>query len=259
MTQILAILSGKGGTGKSTVACGLAQAMTRQKRNVLLLDGAQGLRSLDLMLGVPDGILYNIVDLAKGRCSAEEALTEIEGYDDRLWLLAADPTMKSGQDLTRSYTRAVERIRVENERKDSEIPVFDEIVLDCGGGWDAQLELAGLADQVLLVETPDPVSLRAADKLRGAFEKEPYLLLNQIPDTGLAENGPNSLEQIKELLPIPIVGLIRKSEALRQASESEESVDLAAAEPEFSGILERLRDLREKRPNGLLKKLFGRG
>lgn len=233
MAQIIAILSGKGGTGKSLACCGIGEALAGQGKSVLLVDGSQGLRSLELFLGITDGILYAAPDLATGKCDLEDALTEDEVHPG-LWLLPAAQNLPSAQDLKSTYEKALEKVAAGSEN----IPSFDVILLDCGGDFDSQLALATLADRVILTVTPDAAGLRAADKLRKLTQQEPEMILTRFHTRDFTDGILPPLSEIQEMLPMKIIGILEENDGLRRAVLKGESV--CREMPELTNIALRL-------------------
>ncbi|MGI5988896.1 MAG: AAA family ATPase [Lachnospiraceae bacterium] len=233
MAQVIAILSGKGGTGKSLICCGIGEALAKEGKHVLLADGSQGLRSLELFLGMTDGILYSCPDLADGKCEIEDVLVEDEAHPG-LWLLPAAQNLPSDRNLKEVYGAALQKAAAGGE----DIPAFDFILIDCGGSLESQLSLSRLASRPLLVVTPDPAGLRAADKLRKLTEKEPDMILSRFHTKDMADGILPSVPEIQELLPLNILGILEENDGVRRAVL--QGKDICREMPEFTHIADRL-------------------
>lgn len=167
--KVLTTVSGKGGAGKSTVACMLGAAFARQGLRTLLIDADEGLRCLDLMLGVED-VLFDLGDLLAGRCDAKEALKPVPGTPG-LWLL---PAPHSGGQIGDGLAPLVAALRSK----------FDRILIDSTAGIGPGFRNAAAAsDEVLAVVGCDPVSIRDArqvcELLRDATDAKRLMILNR--------------------------------------------------------------------------------
>ncbi len=145
----IVIASGKGGVGKSVVAALLAHALSRQERHVLLLEGAQNLGNLHVMLGVRPK--ERLEALFCGDASPSDLLTHVA---DGLWLLPGDSGTESLYALG-----AVDRARL-HHRLNSLYDRFDAVVIDAGSGLDSVVRVASMrATQLVLVTVQEPAAL----------------------------------------------------------------------------------------------------
>jgi septum formation inhibitor-activating ATPase MinD len=233
MTQRIAVLSGRGGAGKSLLTCGIGEALAGLGKTVLLVDGSQGLRSLELYMGLTEGILYTCPDLAAGKCRAADVLVEDENHPG-LWLLPAAQNLPSDKDLKENYGKALEIIQNGGE----DVPSFDFILTDCGGSPESQLTLASLSERPVLVVLPDPAGLRAADKLRKLTAKEPEMIINRFDSRDLAKHLLPSPGEFQEMLPLPVLGIFEENDGLRRAVLT--GGDVVREMPEFANTAKRL-------------------
>lgn len=233
MTQRIAILSGRGGTGKSLLTCGIGEALADLGKTVLLVDGSQGLRSLELYMGIQEGILYSVPDLSAGKCSVADVLVQDE-VRTNLWLLPASQNLPSDRNLKENYGKALTIIQDGGE----DVPAFDFILTDCGGSLESQLTLASLSDRPVLVVTPDPAGLRAADKLRKLTGKEPEMIINRFDSRDLARHILPSFHELQDILPLSPLGIFEENDGLRQAVLT--GGDIAREMPEFNNTAERI-------------------
>ena len=167
--KVLTTVSGKGGAGKSTVACMLGVAFARQGSRTLLIDADEGLRCLDLMLGVED-VVFDLGDLLAGRCDAKDALKPVPGVE-RLWLL---PAPRSNGRIGDGLAPLVQALRGK----------FDRILIDSSAGiGPGFVRAAAASDEVLAVVGCDPVSIRDArnvcELLRDVTESKRMMILNR--------------------------------------------------------------------------------
>lgn len=196
MGEAIAIASGKGGAGKSTLAVLTGAALARMGRSVALIDMDMGMRSLDVMLGLENKIVYDLADVAEGVCRPRQALVRCPNLEG-LSLMAAAQTRDSGALTPRQTAAVVERVK----------PHFDFVLLDCpaGVGRGFRNAIAG-ADRGLIVSLTDPISLRDAERVAGLMERgdlpRPQLALNRVrsgQDTAACEQRLNA--QLIALIP----------------------------------------------------------
>lgn len=174
MGESIVITSGKGGVGKSTVAVALARLISDSGRSVVLMDMDMGMRSLDLMLGVQDNVVYDLADVCEGVCRIKQALVRVE-QGKEFYLLNAAQTRGSEAITPHQVERVAQRI----------LQRFDYLLLDCpaGVGRGFRNACAG-ADAAILVAAPDPIGLRDAERVVGLLQKcdirDPLLLVNRV-------------------------------------------------------------------------------
>ena len=155
MNNVIVVASGKGGTGKSTVAVSLAAAFVKMNRRVLLIDCDSGMRGLDLMLDVESEILFDCADAVRGNCRSSEAVYRSRNLEG-LSLMAA-PFSTDNEISPSVFRQLVDEIR----------PGYDYVIVDSPAGLGSGLATAAApADRALIVTNAEPVSLRGAVKLR---------------------------------------------------------------------------------------------
>ena len=158
--RVITITSGKGGVGKTTTTANLGTALAAQEKKVVLIDADIGLRNLDLVLGLENRIVYDIVDVVEGRAKLKQALVRDKRHPD-LNLLPAAQTRDKSAVTPEQMKQVCDALR----------PFFDFIIIDSPAGIEQgfQNAIAG-ADEVLIVTTPEMSAVRDADRIIGLFE-----------------------------------------------------------------------------------------
>lgn len=210
MGRIFAIMSGKGGVGKSTLAAALAEFYARQGMRVTLVDGDVGLRCADLMLNLQDRVVYDLGDLVEKRCALEQAL--VPAGQAGLSLLAAPQLMKAsdlkGKELTRIIACLADR--------------QDIVLLDAPAGIGRGLKnLLGTAGQPVLVATPDDVSVRDAERLSALLaqrgEMHPGIIFNRVNRRLVKMGEMLPPDRLAAALDLPLVGILPESREIYRA------------------------------------------
>ncbi len=205
MGRAYLILSGKGGTGKTTVSTSLALALADLGRRVLIVDADVGLRCCDLLMGMEDLVVYDASDILEDRCSLQEAIT-VHPEKSNLHLLSA-PQMIMPGDVPKK-----DMIRLIDEAK----PQYDDLLIDCPAGIGRGVKnVWQSADEAVIVATPDDASLRAAERTSALlFERmqlRASLLLNRIDPFLIAVKEEKRPGVIAAALDLPLFGGIPES------------------------------------------------
>lgn len=155
MNDVIVVASGKGGTGKSTVCVGLAVALVKQNKRVLLIDCDSGMRGLDLMLDVEQEILFDCADAVSGNCRPEGAVYRSKNLSE-LYLMAAP--FDSDNEISPSvFKQLVDSLKIH----------YDYVIIDSPAGVGSGFATAAApADRALIVTVAEPTSLRGAIKIR---------------------------------------------------------------------------------------------
>ena len=160
MCEVIVVASGKGGTGKTTVCAGLAVALAKNNKRVLIIDGDSGMRGMDMVLGVSDELVYDISDIVSGGCGYEEAMYRA-GSDLELYCVAAPYNADD------EVSPALIREFVEKARAG-----FDYILIDSPAGTGSGfVSAASSADRALVVVNTEPISLRGCRYIRQLLDK----------------------------------------------------------------------------------------
>ncbi len=154
--QVIAVVSGKGGTGKTSFCAGVAVALCALGEKVLLIDADSGLRSLDLVLGMSDRVLFSYGDVIDGASSLKEAAVK-HPIVKNLRLLTAPGTQETGMGYNEWQIAALlDRARAH----------FTYILVDCPAGFGSEvMRFARHADRAVVVSTPDHTALRGAQRM----------------------------------------------------------------------------------------------
>lgn len=206
MKRIIMFASGKGGVGKSSLSSALAYSMASRGLRTLLVDADFGLRSLDLMLGMQDKVLYELSDCLKRRCSLQDALLA-HPEQPLLKLLVGGQQTKPKDFEARDLAKMLKTLS----------PSFDVILVDGPAGLGRGIKLFyDIAKAWVLVATPDNVCLRATEKtaqmLMQQGAERPWLLINRL-DAKLLKSGELSRpEDLALALDLPLLGTIPQSE-----------------------------------------------
>lgn len=179
--RVLAVTSGKGGVGKSTLSVCLAAALCKNGKRVAVIDCDEGLRCLDLMLGMSDSVVYDLGDILCDRCDISAAIKPVDQISE-LFLIAAPQSQGCFGD-GEGFKKLIAEIRSD----------FDFIIIDSPAGMSDGFRAAALAaDEALVVVTPDPVCIRDAGKINAILAKynikQTRMVINRY-DRALAKKG----------------------------------------------------------------------
>lgn len=218
MGEAIVVTSGKGGVGKTTTTANLGTALALQNKKVCLIDTDIGLRNLDVVMGLENRIIYDIVDVVNERCKTKQALITDKRFDCLHLLPAAQTSDKS--DVTPETVKAIV-----NELKQE----YDYIVIDCPAGIEQGYKnaVAG-ADKAIVVTTPEKSSVRDADRIIGLLEQEdiesPKLVINRIRNHMMKNGEMLDVDEIVNVLSIDLLGIIVDDDAVIKAANSGEPV-----------------------------------
>ena len=206
--QVITITSGKGGVGKTTAVANLAVALAADGRKVVCIDGDIGLRNLDIVMGLENRIVYDIVDVIEGRCKLRQAMIRDKRFPDMYLIPAAqtrDKTAVSPSDM----------VRICDELR----PDLDFVLIDSPAGIERGFRNAiAAADKVLVVTNPEVSSVRDADRVVGILEAEekgtPALILNRLNPIMVKQHDMLSAEDVLDLLAIQLIGIVPEDESV---------------------------------------------
>jgi septum site-determining protein MinD len=219
MGEAIVITSGKGGVGKTTTSANLGTALAILGKRVCLVDTDIGLRNLDVVMGLENRIIYDLVDVVEGRCKMHQALVKDKRFDDLLYLLPAAQT----SDKTAVKPEQIKKL-IDELKQD-----YDYIVIDCPAGIEQGYKnaVAG-ADKAVVVTTPEISAVRDADRIIGLLEKEdiepPKLVINRIRNH-LVKNGDMlDVDEIVTHLSIDLIGIVADDDDVIKASNNGEPI-----------------------------------
>ena len=218
MSEVIVITSGKGGVGKTTTSANVGTGLAVLGKKVVLIDTDIGLRNLDVVMGLENRIVYNLVDVAEGNCRMKQALIRDKRYPN-LYLLPA------AQTRDKSAVTPEQMIKLTDDLKDD----FDYILLDCPAGIEQGFynAIAG-ADRALVVTTPEVSAIRDADRIIGLLEahgiKNNDLIINRLRIDMVKRGDMMSVEDVTEILAIHLLGVIPDDEQVVIATNQGEPI-----------------------------------
>lgn len=202
MSECIVVTSGKGGVGKTTTSANLAAGLALAGKTVAVVDADIGLRNLDVILGLENRIVYDIVQVIEGECRLKQALIRDKRVDG-LFMLPAAQTRDKGAIRPDDMRKLVADLK----------EMHDYVIIDCPAGIEQGFKnsIAG-ADRALIVTTPEVSAIRDADRIIGLVEAhelpEPELIINRYRP-GMVERGDMmNREDILEILAIPLIGIV---------------------------------------------------
>ena len=218
MSEIIVITSGKGGVGKTTTTANIGVGLAMRGHKVALIDVDTGLRNLDLLLGLENRIMYDLVDVTSGRQPYKKALVQHKKYKT-LYLL---PT---SQIKDKSAVNGDQLIKLCKEMSEE----FDYILLDCPAGIEDGFKTAIAAAQCAIVVTkPEISAVRDADKIIGelgrADKNNIKLVVNCIRHQMIEKGDMLDMNDIDEILSVQCIGQVPEDEMVIMATNRGEPV-----------------------------------
>ena len=256
MGEVIVITSGKGGVGKTTTAANIGTGLAMLDKRTVVVDTDIGLRNLDVILGLENRIVYNLVDVINGSCRLKQALIRDKKHPE-LYLLP------SAQMKDKSSVSPEQMIKLTDELREE----FDFVLLDCPAGIELGFRnaIAG-ADKALVVTTPEVSAIRDADRIIGLLEsqniRDIHLIINRLRPDMIARGDMMSVEDVIEILAVDLIGTILDDEQIVIAANQGEPLSgrNSQAEEEYRNICRRLLgeeipfvELRQKK--GMFQKL----
>ncbi|SEW27072.1 septum site-determining protein MinD [[Clostridium] fimetarium] len=206
MSEVIVVTSGKGGVGKTTTSANVGTGLAMLNKKVVLIDTDIGLRNLDVVMGLENRIVYNLVDVVEGNCRAKQALIKDKRYPN-LFLLPSAQTRDKTAVSPEQMKKLTEELKEE----------FDYIILDCPAGIEQGFKnaIAG-ADRALIVTTPEVSAIRDADRIIGLLEAEEMkrsdLIVNRIRMDMVSRGDMMSIEDVVDILSINLIGAVPDDE-----------------------------------------------
>ncbi|MFZ4444862.1 MAG: septum site-determining protein MinD, partial [Planktothrix agardhii] len=238
MSRVIVITSGKGGVGKTTCTANVGMSLAKRGHSVVVIDADFGLRNLDLLLGLENRIVYTAMEVLSGECRLEQALVK-DKRESRLVLLpAAQNRMKEAvtPDQMKQLVAMLEG-------------KYDYIIIDCPAGIEQGFQNAiAPAKEAIIVTTPEVSAVRDADRVIGLLEansvKKIRLLINRIKPLMVEANDMMSVQDVEEILAIPLIGVVPDDENVIVSTNKGEPLVLAEnpsqAAQAFTNVVRRI-------------------
>lgn len=203
MCEIIVVTSGKGGVGKTTTSANLGTGLAVAGRRVAMLDADIGLRNLDVIMGLENRIVYDLIDVVEGSCRLKQALIRDKRYEN-LYLLPAAQTRDKDAINPEQMLKICDMLREEE---------FDFVIIDCPAGIEQGFKnaIAG-ADKAIVVTTPEVSAVRDADRIIGMLNanelSSPQLIINRIRPELVKKGDMMSIEDVQEILAVNLLGIV---------------------------------------------------
>jgi septum site-determining protein MinD len=259
MGEVIVVTSGKGGVGKTTTTANVGTGLAMLGKKVVLIDTDIGLRNLDVVMGLENRIVYNLVDVIEGTCRIRNALIKDKRHPN-LYLLPSAQTRDKNSVTPEQMKKLADELKEE----------FDYILMDCPAGIEQGFRnaIAG-ADRALVVTTPEVSAVRDADRIIGLLEanemKETYLVVNRLRMDMVKRGDMMSSDDVMEILAVELIGVVPDDENIVISTNQGEPLvgSDSRAGRAYMNIARRLTgevvpfiDLNEK--NSFFGKLFGK-
>lgn len=218
MSEVIVVTSGKGGVGKTTTSANIGTGLAALGAKVVLIDTDIGLRNLDVVMGLENRIVYNLVDVIEGTCRIKQALIKDKRYPG-LYL------MPSAQARDKTAVTPGQMVKMISFLKEQ----FDYIILDCPAGIEQGFENAiAAAEHAIVVTTPEVSAIRDADRIIGLLEKQEFdridLIVNRIRPDMVKKGDMMSVQDVLDILGVPLLGAVPDDESVVIATNQGEPV-----------------------------------
>lgn len=220
MGEAIVITSGKGGVGKTTTTANLGTALALSGKRVCLVDTDIGLRNLDVVMGLENRVIYDLVDVIQERCKIHQGLIKDKRFDDHLFLLPAAQTSDKNAIQPKQMVKVIRDLKTE----------YDYVLIDCPAGIEQGFynAIAG-ADKAIVVTTPDVSAVRDADRIIGLLEKEDHiepakLIVNRIRNHMVKNGEMLDVDEIVSHLSIDLLGIVVDDDLVIKASNNGEPI-----------------------------------
>ncbi|ARK31588.1 septum site-determining protein MinD [Halalkalibacter krulwichiae] len=220
MGEAIVITSGKGGVGKTTTSANIGTALALSGKKICLVDTDIGLRNLDVVMGLENRIIYDLVDVTEGRCKLKQALIKDKRFDC-LYLLPAAQTKDKTSVQPEQMKLIIDELKQE----------YDYVIIDCPAGIEQGFKnaVAG-ADRAIVVTTPEVSAVRDADRIIGLLEQEdveaPKLVVNRIRGHMMKSGEMLDVDEIASILAIDLLGIVVDDEEVIKHSNKGEPIAL---------------------------------
>lgn len=268
MSRIVVVTSGKGGVGKTTTSAAFATGLAMRGYKTAVIDFDVGLRNLDLIMGCERRVVYDFVNVINGEASLKQALIR-DKHTENLYVLPASQTRDKDALTPEGVGRIIDELRNDG---------FDFVVCDSPAGIEHGAHMAMyFADDAVVVTNPEVSSVRDSDRILGLLQSKTqkaeqggtvreHLLITRYSPTRVEAGEMLGMEDILEILAVPLIGVIPESQSVLQASNSgnpvilDKASDAGQAYDDFvrrflgETVPHRFLEVEKK---GFLKRLFG--
>lgn len=210
MSEVIVVTSGKGGVGKTTTTANIGTGIAKLGKKVVMIDTDTGLRNLDVVLGLENRIVYNLVDVVEGNCRLKQAMIADKRCPN-LFLLPTAQTRDKSAVTPEQMIKVIDEIKNDPEG-------FDYIILDCPAGIEQgfQNAIAG-ADRALVVTTPEVSAIRDADRIVGlldahGLQNHEDLIVNRIRMDMVNRGEMMSIDDVNDILQLNVIGAVPDDE-----------------------------------------------
>ena len=206
--RVIVITSGKGGVGKTTTTANIGAALADKGHKVLLIDTDIGLRNLDVVMGLENRIVYDLIDVIEGKCRVSQALIKDKRCQNLVLLPAAQ--IRDKNDVNTDQMKELIYSLKES---------FDYILIDCPAGIEQGFKNAiAAADEAIVVTTPEVSATRDADRIIGLLEaagiKSPRIVVNRLRIDMVKDKNMLSVEDILDILAVKLLGVVPDDETV---------------------------------------------
>lgn len=235
--QVIVVTSGKGGVGKTTTVANVSTSLARMGYKVAVMDLDIGLKKLDLILGLENRVIYDIVQVIEGECTLKQALVKDKRFPE-LHMLPAAQTRNKDEITPEQVKILCDQMR----------PEFDFIIIDCPAGIEQGFRNAiAAADKALVVTNPEVSAVRDADRIIGMLEsagfKDIKLIVNRIRPDMVRHGDMLSIEDLMEHLCIDLIGVVPEDKSVVVSTNRGEPIilnDRSMAAAAFNNVSRRL-------------------
>src|SRR5690554_1173428 len=209
--RVIVVTSGKGGVGKTTAVANIGTGLALNHHKVVMIDADIGLRNLDVVMGLENRIVYDLVDVVEGECTLRKALIKDKRFEN-LFLLPAAQRRNKDEVSPEQMKALCDELRKE----------FDYILVDCPAGIEQGFKnaIAG-ATEAIIVTTPEISAIRDADRIIGLLQAnelteipEPLLILNRIRPEMVRKGDMMDINDVNDILAIKLLGVVPDDEVI---------------------------------------------
>jgi septum site-determining protein MinD len=206
--RAIVVTSGKGGVGKTTTVANIGTGLTMRGKRVALVDTDIGLRNLDVVMGLENRIVFDLVDVAEKTCKLRQALIKDKRFEG-LFLLPAAQTREKDSIRPEQMQEIVEELKSD----------FDYVIIDCPAGIEQGFKnaVAG-ADDAIIVTMPEVSAVRDADRIIGLLQAyelyEPKLVVNRLRPEMVRKGDMIGIDDVNDILAIQLLGVVPDDESI---------------------------------------------